>query len=74
MLNTPTPTDERRPHIPPQNSALLNIEQVCEYLGGISDRKIREMVSAGEMPKPVKFDRLARWKRSDLDEWIGMLS
>ncbi len=52
---------------------LLSIEQVCVYLGGISERKIRGMASAGEMPKPLKLGKTARWRRSDLDAWSESL-
>ena len=47
--------------------------QVCEYLGGMSERKIYELISAGKFPKPIKFDRVARWRRSDLDRWAENL-
>jgi excisionase family DNA binding protein len=60
--------------IPPQNSILLSIEQVCIYLGGISRRKVYEMVSSQQLPAPIKFDRVARWKRKDLDEWADNLT
>ena len=59
--------------VPPQNSILLCMAQVCEYLGGMSERKIYELISAGKFPKPIKFDRVARWRRSDLDRWAENL-
>lgn len=59
--------------IPPSDSILLNIAQVCRYLGGISEAKVRELVSMGRMPAPVKLDRIARWRRADLEEWTVTL-
>jgi predicted DNA-binding transcriptional regulator AlpA len=59
--------------IPPQNSILLCMEQVCEYLGGMSERKIYELISAEKLPRPIKFDRVARWRRSDLEHWVENL-
>jgi excisionase family DNA binding protein len=60
--------------IPPSDSILLSIAQVCRYLGGISEAKVRELVSMGRMPSPVKLDRVARWRRADLEEWAAQLS
>lgn len=52
---------------------ILNIQQVGALLGGISQRKIRSMVSAGEFPKPRKIDRLSRWLRTDVEAWVAKL-
>jgi excisionase family DNA binding protein len=65
--------DEREEIISPLDSILLSIAQVCRYLGGISEAKIRELVSTGRMPAPVKLDRVARWRRGDLDQWAENL-
>jgi excisionase family DNA binding protein len=62
-----------RDTIPPTQSILLNVEQVCVYLGGISERKVWGLVSAGKLPQPKKIDRLTRWRRADLDEWASRL-
>jgi predicted DNA-binding transcriptional regulator AlpA len=52
---------------------LLNVRQVCAMVGDISERKIRAMVSAGQFPKPKKFGRVARWRRSDIEAWAAAL-
>jgi predicted DNA-binding transcriptional regulator AlpA len=52
---------------------LLNIRQVCAMLGGISESKLRGMVSGGRFPRPKKIDRLARWRRSDVESWVARL-
>lgn len=52
---------------------ILNIQQVGALLGGISQRKIRGMVSAGQFPKPRKIDRLSRWRRADIEAWVANL-
>ena len=59
--------------IPPHYSILLNIQQVAVYLGGISERKIWSLASAGRLPAPKKIDRITRWRRSDLDQWVASL-
>jgi predicted DNA-binding transcriptional regulator AlpA len=61
------------PGIPPTQSILLNVAQVCVYLGGISESKVWALTSAGKLPAPVKIDRITRWRRSDLDEWAENL-
>ena len=60
--------------ISPFDSILLSIGQVCRYLGGISEAKVRSLVSTGRIPAPVKLDRVARWRRADLDEWASRLT
>jgi excisionase family DNA binding protein len=52
-------------------SALMTAEQVCAYLGGVSKRMVYRLSSSGRMPRKIKLGRLARWRRSDLDEWIA---
>lgn len=59
--------------IPPQNSILLNVLQVCEYLGGISEGKVWQLCAAGHLPAPVKLGRITRWRRADLDEFADRL-
>jgi len=57
----------------PDFGLLLNVSQVCVYLGNISERKIWSMVSAGQMPRPLKIARVRRWRRADLDMWAVSL-
>lgn len=67
------PATTRRRIPPPHFSILLSVEQVAVYLGGVSERKVWGLVSAGKLPAPKKIDRLTRWKRSDLDKWADAL-
>ena len=53
---------------------LLTAAQLGLLLGGVSDRKIRAMASAGEIPKAVKLGRLTRWRRTDNERWVAGLS
>jgi predicted DNA-binding transcriptional regulator AlpA len=52
---------------------LLTARQVGLLLGGISERKIHAMQSAGQLPRPVRLDRLVRWRRTDLEKWIASM-
>jgi excisionase family DNA binding protein len=53
---------------------LLNVQQVGALIGGVSERKIRAMVSTGEIPAPVHVGRLARWRRVDIERWVAALN
>jgi excisionase family DNA binding protein len=53
---------------------LFNVRQLGAMLGGVSERKIRAMVSAGQLPRPIQLGRLVRWRRSDVEQWIVSLS
>ncbi|HZL37323.1 MAG TPA: helix-turn-helix domain-containing protein [Tepidisphaeraceae bacterium] len=49
---------------------LLNVHQLGAMLGGISQRKVRAMVSSGQIPRPLKIGRLSRWRRADVERWV----
>ena len=53
---------------------LLSIHQVCAMLGGISERKVRGLVASGKFPRPVKIDRLSRWRPADVSAWCATLA
>jgi excisionase family DNA binding protein len=70
MFTIPPPPP---PPIPPTECLLLCVEQVGAYLGGVSVRKVWELVSEKKIPAPLKLGRLSRWRRADLDEWAAGL-
>ena len=37
----------------------------------LSDRTIRRLYSAGEMPAPVRAGRAVRFRAADIDRWIA---
>lgn len=49
---------------------LLDAKSVAVLLR-VSLRMIWQMRDAGRMPQPVKVGRLCRWRRTDIDRWIG---
>jgi predicted DNA-binding transcriptional regulator AlpA len=53
---------------------LLTIVQVSIVVG-ISERKLRGMVSSGQFPRPVKgLGRMSRWKQRDVEAWVASLA
>ncbi|MDE2507821.1 MAG: helix-turn-helix domain-containing protein [Planctomycetota bacterium] len=48
---------------------LLNADEVAAMLN-ISERTLWRLLSAGKVPKPVRFGRSTRWRLSDVREWI----
>jgi len=59
-----------KPHSP-VNAELLDVRAVAALLGGCSVRHIYRLSDAGKLPAPVRLGSLVRWRRSDLDAWIG---
>jgi len=50
---------------------LLTAKQVAELLS-VSTRTVWRMLSACELPKPIRFGgRVTRWKSSDIEAWIN---
>ena len=49
---------------------LLDAKSVAKLLQ-VSLRMIWQMRDAGRMPQPIKVGRLCRWRRPDIDRWIG---
>lgn len=66
--------DNSTPLKPDVPLMLLNVHQLGAALGGLSERKIRAMVSAGEIPSPVKVGRLTRWRKTDIERWVAALN
>jgi len=50
---------------------LLGVRAVAAMLGGCSTRHVFRLADAGRMPKPVKLGSLVRWRRAELEAWIG---
>jgi excisionase family DNA binding protein len=44
--------------------------EVAEALG-ISQRSVERLISTRELPPPVKFGRLVRWRRSTIMEFLA---
>jgi excisionase family DNA binding protein len=70
LLTFPAPVPDALPGVLP---ILLSVEQVAAYLGGVSVSKVWALASAGKLPAPVKIDRITRWRRADLEEWVRSL-
>lgn len=52
---------------------LLNIYDAADRLR-VQRSYIYELINSGVLPHPIKLERAARFKASDLDEAIGALS
>ncbi len=48
---------------------LLTAEEVAAMLG-VSERTLWRLLSAGKVPKPVRFGRNTRWREAEVKEWI----
>jgi len=51
---------------------VLSVGTVAEMLG-VSTRSVWRMVSAGEIPSPVKVGGLTKWRRADIEATIDLL-
>ncbi len=52
------------------STALLDVRRVAAMLD-CSPRSVYRLSDAGRMPQPVKLSAMVRWRRIDLDTWIG---
>ena len=59
---------ELRPAVSPE---LLDVRAVAALLGGCSTRHVIRLADAGRMPLPIKLGTLVRWRRAELEAWIG---
>ena len=48
---------------------LLTADEVAAMLG-VSERTLWRLLSAGKVPKPVRFGRNTRWREAEVKEWI----
>ncbi len=56
---------------PAVSAELLDVRAVAALLGGCSIRHIFRLADAGRMPRPIKLGSLVRWRRAELQAWIG---
>jgi predicted DNA-binding transcriptional regulator AlpA len=54
-----------------KSETLVRCPNGRKQLGDISRSKWYELVSAGELPKPIKLGRVSVWKQSDIDAFIA---
>jgi excisionase family DNA binding protein len=52
-----------------ETKTLLNADEVAAMLN-ISERTLWRLLSAGKVPKPVRFGRSTRWRLAEVREWI----
>ena len=54
--------------------ALMRDGDAAKYIG-VSTRQLWKMAATGAAPAPLKLPhaRSTRWRRTDLDEWVGGL-
>ena len=56
---------------PAVNAELLGVRAGAALLGGCSTRHVYRLADAGRMPRPIKLGTLVRWRRAELEAWIG---
>jgi excisionase family DNA binding protein len=56
---------------PTVHAELLDVRAVAVLLGGCSTRHVHRLADAGRMPRPIKLGTLVRWRRAELEAWIG---
>lgn len=56
---------------PGVSAELLDVKAVALVLGGCSTRHVYRLADAGRMPRPIKLGALIRWRRAELEAWIG---
>jgi predicted DNA-binding transcriptional regulator AlpA len=58
--------------VPAAVQGLLSAQQVCDALGGGSVRKLRQMISEGNFPRPdSRFGKYPRWSVAGLNRWVA---
>lgn len=58
---------------PDRGPALLTAQDVADRLK-ISLRHVYNLVSAGDLPPPLKFGRVSRWREADLASYLERLA
>lgn len=48
---------------------MINVREVASILS-VSTRSVWRLVAAGELPKPARFGRSARWRLADIEACI----
>ena len=49
---------------------LINVKQVGKILG-VSPRSVWRLLSEGRIVSPVRLNGAVRWRREELERWIG---
>jgi len=65
MKSVKPSTEESR-----ESRLLIDVQEVASLLG-CSARHVTRLSDAGQMPGPLKFGRLSRWKSSDISAWVA---
>lgn len=52
-----------------EEMALMDARDVSRRLS-VSTRTVWRLLSAGQLPKPVRIGRSVRWRREIIEEWI----
>lgn len=39
-------------------------------LTGLTDKWFYKLIQDGEFPKPIKFGRMSRWLKSEVEQWL----
>jgi predicted DNA-binding transcriptional regulator AlpA len=61
----------------PHRVNYLDIDGVCRRIGGnrpIDRSTVYRKVQTGELPKPLKFGRVARWREDEIDAVLQRLT
>ena len=51
-------------------AVLLDVKEVAKLLG-CSPRHVYRLSDSARMPPPLKIGALARWRRSDVEQWVA---
>ena len=60
-------SDGRPPHFPP---ALFSFESLSAYTE-LNRTRVYSLIRQGKFPRPLKFGKTSRWRKSDVDAWIA---
>lgn len=53
----------------PSVPRMINVREVATILG-VSTRSVWRLVARGELTKPIRIGRSARWRIRDIEAWI----
>lgn len=54
----------------PSETLLLTMAQVCA-MTKMSERTVRRLVDSGAAPTPVRINRMIRWVKKTIEDWIA---
>ena len=61
-------SDRRQPHFYPP--ALLSFDSLSAYTE-LNRTRVYSLIRQGRFPRPLKFGKTSRWRKSDVDNWIN---